>query len=85
MLFEDGSSFVLSKNLKSHDFYVTLQFVQEGGSPRCYRGSYHGNLQEARQDFRWRVLDYQKTHKARITKIYGMDIRRPCRHQPPCN
>lgn len=85
MLFENGSGFILSKNLRSHSFYVTLQFALEDGNPRCYRGSYHGNPQEARQDFRQRVRDYQRTYSVRITKIYGMDIKRPCYHQPPCN
>ena len=42
--FSDGCGFVLSKNARSHNFYVTMQFNQEG---RCYRGSYHGNPQEA--------------------------------------
>ena len=51
-----------------------MQFNQEG---HCYRGSYHGNPQEAQEDFRQRVLDYQKTNHARITKIYGLDIRHP--------
>ena len=74
MLFENGSGFILSKNLKSHNFYVTMQFTQ---ARRCYRGSYHGNPQEARKDFRQRVLDYQRTQNVRITKIYGLDIRHP--------
>ena len=72
--FSDGCGFVLSKNVRSHNFYVTMQFNQEG---RCYRGSYHGNPQEAREDFRQRVLDYQQTNHARIKKIYGLDIRHP--------
>lgn len=84
MLFENGSGFILSKNLRSHSFYVTLQFVLVDGKPRCYRGSYHGNPQEARQDFRQdfrqRVLDYQRTHNVRITKMYGLDIRHPFHH-----
>lgn len=80
MLFENGSGFILSKNLKSHNFYVTMQFTLENGYPRYYRGSYHGNPQEARQDFRQRVLDYQRTQNVRITKIYGLDIRHPFHH-----
>lgn len=77
VLFSDGCGLVLSKNLKSHNFYVTMQFTQER---RCYRGSYHGNPLEARQDFRQRVLDYQQTQNVRITKIYGLDIRHPNHH-----
>ena len=80
VLFEDGSGLILSKNLKSHSFYATMQFALENGKPRCYRGSYHGNPEEARQDFRQRVLDYQRTHNVRITKIYGLDIRHPFHH-----
>lgn len=85
VLFNDGNGFVLSKNRRSHDFYVTLQFALEDGCPRCYRGCYHGNPQEARQDFRQRVSDYQRKHGIRITKIYGLDINQPYHHQPPGN
>lgn len=80
VLFENNSGFILSKNLKSHNFYVTMQFTLKNGHPRCYRGSYHGNPQEARQDFRQRVLDYQRTQNVRITKIYGLDIKHPVHH-----
>ena len=59
VLFSDGHGFILSKNVRSHNFYITLQFVQENGRPRCYRGGYHGDPQEAHQDFRQRVKDYQ--------------------------
>ena len=75
VLFSDGHGFILSKNVRSHDFYITLQFVQENGRPRCYRGGYHGDPQEAHQDFRQRVKDYQQKHGVRITRIYGMNIK----------
>ena len=64
-------------NVRSHNFYITLQFVQENGRPRCYRGGYHGDPQEAHQDFRQRVKDYQQKHSVRITRIYGMNIKHP--------
>ena len=77
VLFSDSHGFILSKNVRSHNFYITLQFVHENGRPRCYRGSYHGDPQEAHQDFRQRVKDYQQKHGVRITRIYGMNIKHP--------
>ena len=80
VLFSDGHGFILSKNVRTHNFYITLQFEQESGKTRCYRGSYHGNPQEAHLDFRQRVKDYQQQHGVHITRIYGTNIRHPYQH-----
>lgn len=80
VLFADGNGFVLSKKPQSHDFYMTMQFVQEDGKLRCYRGGYHGNQMEAKRDFRRRVADYQREHGIRMTTILGLDIKRPRFH-----
>ena len=74
VLFSDGHGFILSRNIRTHAFYITLQFVQENGRPRCYRGGYHGDPEEARQDFCQRVKDYQQKHGVHITRIYGVNI-----------
>ena len=80
VLFDDGRGFILSKNIRTHNFYITLQFEQRNGKPLCFRGSYHGNSQEAHQDFRQRVKDYQQQRGVRITRIYGTNIRHPYQH-----
>lgn len=77
VLFSNGHGFILSKNPRSHNFYITLQFVQEDGKLRCYRGSYHGDPQEAHQDFRQRVKVYPQKHNVRIIRIYGMNVMQP--------